>query len=515
LAIPATATYLANNGAMSVPLTSGNSDDGGWENIPLGFNFNFFGTSYNTLNVGTNGILQFGAYNATDFGIGGYSIGPVPNTFDPLGAIYVCSIEVDPTNAGTPATYIRYWTEGYASNRKFVIEYRVYQYGSTTNIVNVQAILYETLGTVDIVALEIASTWSKSIGVNSPTGTIGATAPNCAASPNTASYWSAQNATIPADAPQAWRFSPPSNYVTEWSATDANGTYTITNNIDGSAINTTNGFSATVAPLLTTQYSISYANTITGCSNSLNPAETLISVFGILTQPSNAFAIMGGAAQINCLAAVGATYQWQSYNNGQWVNLFNAGQYSGVNTSSLIVSNVNANNYEQLFRCFVTSSLNTICQAYSDVVTIYGCSVFQENFNIIASQDTVCFGTAFFAEVANMNDSASFYNYNLQHVPDDQSQCFSSSILISGFSNSETIQSVSDIESLAINFEHSFMDDLVITYICPNGQSIIVHQQGGYSTFIGEPIDIAGTASNSPVGNGYDYSWSPAATAGT
>ena len=514
LAIPPTASYLANNGAMSVALTSGNSDDGGWDNIPLGFNFNFFGTSYNTLNVGTNGILQFGAYNATDFSLfGGFFNLPVPNTYDPLGAIYVCANDLDPSIAGTPATYIRYWTEGYAPNRKFVIEYRAYQFVSTTNIVNVQAILYETLGTVDIVALEIASTSDKSIGVNSPTGTVGATAPNCAASPNTANYWFGQNATIPAAAPQAWRFSPPSNYSTQWSATDVNGTYTLTNNLDGSAINTTNGFSATVAPLLTTQYSISYANTITGCSNSLNPSEILISVLGILTQPSNAFAILGGAAQINCLAPIGATYQWQSYNNDQWVNLFNAGQYSGVNTSSLNVSNVNSNNYDQWFRCLVTSSQSLLCQEYTDSVAIYGCSVFQENFQIATSEDSICFGNGFSAELVGLNDSTSFFNNNLLYVPDDQTQCFSSSILVSGFSNSETIQSASDIESLAINFEHSYMGDLVITYICPNGQSLIVHQQGGAVTHLGEPVDILGPTD--PTGVGYDYFWSPTATAGT
>ena len=509
LAIPPTASYLANNGAMSVALTSGNSDDGGWDNIPLGFNFNFFGTSYNTLNVGTNGILQFGAYNATDFSLfGGFFNLPVPNTYDPLGAIYVCANDLDPSIAGTPATYIRYWTEGYAPNRKFVIEYRAYQFVSTTNIVNVQAILYETLGTVDIVALEIASTSDKSIGVNSPTGTVGATAPNCAASPNTANYWFGQNATIPAAAPQAWRFSPPSNYLTQWSATDVNGTYTLTNNLDGSAINTTNGFSATVAPLLTTQYSISYANTITGCSNSLNPAEILISVLGILTQPSNALAILGGAAQINCLAPIGATYQWQSYNNGQWVNLFNAGQYSGVYTSSLIVSNVNANNYDQLFRCFVTSSLNTICQAYSDVVTIYGCSVFQENFQITSSQDSICFGGQLVSlQISDLADSSSAQNNTALYIPDNQG-CFQTELTLTQFGNA-TISNANDISFITVNLEHSYAADIVINLVCPQGNVLNLYNGlNGNGIFLGEPIDVEDPNQS---GVGYDYTWTPTA----
>jgi hypothetical protein len=57
------------------------------------------------------------------------------------------------------------------------------------------------------------------------------------------------------------------------------------------------------------------------------------------------------------------------------------------------------------------------------------------------------------------------------------------------------------------------MGDIVISFTCPNGQSIIVHQQGGSGTFLGEPVDILGPAD--PAGVGYDYYWSPTATAGT
>lgn len=99
------------------------------------------------------------------------------------------------------------------------------------------------------------------------------------------------------------------------------------------------------------------------------------------------------------------------------------------------------------------------------------------------------------------------------YIPDDQSQCFSDTIFFGGFNAGQTIQNVSDLENFFINFEHSYMGDLVISFICPNGQSIIAHQQGGASTFLGEPIDINGPAD--PAGVGYDYFWSPAATAGT
>ncbi len=55
------------------------------------------------------------------------------------------------------------------------------------------------------------------------------------------------------------------------------------------------------------------------------------------------------------------------------------------------------------------------------------------------------------------------------------------------------------------------MGDLVITFICPNNQSIAVHQQGGGGTFLGVPVD---DGTDTP-GEGWDYWWSPDAVLGT
>jgi hypothetical protein len=303
LTIPATATFLVNNGTTVQALASGNLDDGGWSGIPLGFNFDFFGTNYSTLNVGTNGVLQFGAFNGT--ALADYTIGALPNTVDPLGAIYICANDLNCGTTGTPATYVRYWTEGYAPNRRFVIEYNVFQYGSTTNRVNVQVVLYETLGMVDVIAKQIMSTNSKSIGVNSPTGTIGAAAPNCTT--NAQNYWSAQTATIAAANPQAWRFAPPSNYNVVWSA---NGTQ---------FANGINIFSQSVSPAITTLYSIIYTNTTTGCSNPANSATVNMTI-GIDPGATLANGVSGNYmacpttpityTMANSTNAPGLTFQW-------------------------------------------------------------------------------------------------------------------------------------------------------------------------------------------------------------
>ena len=252
-------TNLALNGIAQIPLQSGSLDDGGWGGIPIGFNFNFFGTTYTTINVGTNGVLQFGAYNGSfTGGLGDYIIGALPNTVDPLAAIYGCANDL---HCGYTGANVKYWTAGVAPNRKFIVDYQVFTYGAPSSNNNFQIILYETLGQVDIVASIISSTQSKSIGVNSPTGTIGATAPNCAVTPNAPSYWSATTATIAAGSPQAWKFIPPVNYAHNWTV----------NPTTNPALDLLNGVSVTTSstvqsPIASTNYQVSITDPVTGCS---------------------------------------------------------------------------------------------------------------------------------------------------------------------------------------------------------------------------------------------------------
>lgn len=62
-----------------------------------------------------------------------------------------------------------------------------------------------------------------------------------------------------------------------------------------------------------------------------------------------------------------ASYQWQSNIGFGFQNLSDAGQYSGVNTPELTVSNVNQTNDNQLFRCVVTTGS---CVLESDEATL-------------------------------------------------------------------------------------------------------------------------------------------------
>lgn len=87
-------------------------------------------------------------------------------------------------------------------------------------------------------------------------------------------------------------------------------------------------------------------------------------------------------------------------------------------------------------------------------------------------------------------------------------------ILQTGFTAGATITDLSDIQSICIDLEHSFMGDLVILVQCPNGQTEILHQQGGGGTQIGEPNQLDNVDCSDPTTQGvpYNYCFTPTAT---
>ena len=223
-------------------------DDGGWANIPIGFTFDFFGANYSTLNVGTNGNVMFGAFNATS--LADFTFTGLPSTTEPFNMVAVLAMDND--LAGTTGGSVKYWTEGFAPNRRFVISYENVKEFGDNQFSTSQAIFYETTGVIEVhVTSSTNADRVKVVGVNNGAGTIGVQA-------------LAQTSAI--TTPVAYRFTPPADYTTQWYA---NGV--------ALGVPTTNGFTLTnQTPTANTTYSIDYTNQVTGCSN--DPANAAISV---------------------------------------------------------------------------------------------------------------------------------------------------------------------------------------------------------------------------------------------
>lgn len=156
-------------------------------------------------------------------------------------------------------------------------------------------------------------------------------------------------------------------------------------------------------------------------------------------------------------------------------------------------------------RCFNTNAVEMVVLVAPDPI-----------FDPLTVGDPVCLGesinvTAFPNQYSQTWTGAPYANLGgAQYIPDQVGSCFNSTLNFGVFNPGQQVTSVNDIQNISINFEHSYMGDLQISIICPTGQSVIMHNQGGSGTHLGVPIDPG----NGP-GVGWDYSWSPSATNGT
>lgn len=97
-------------------------------------------------------------------------------------------------------------------------------------------------------------------------------------------------------------------------------------------------------------------NLYNGCSASM-----------ITSQPTNQTVNPTTSAQFIVNAISGSSFQWQTDLGLGFQNLNNAGQYSGSNNDTLVVSNASTSNNNQQFRCIVNSAG---CADTSDIAVL-------------------------------------------------------------------------------------------------------------------------------------------------
>jgi len=151
-------------------------------------------------------------------------------------------------------------------------------------------------------------------------------------------------------------------------------------------------------------------------------------------------------------------------------------------------------------------------------------------FDISTTSDYFCVGnevligtTAFVDSTSEFNDenqngqavtwieNQSVVFENGVYIPDNQG-CLYAEINFNGFDNGDTIASIDDFDSIYFNIEHSYVGDIIINIICPDGSVMsILPAEAGSGTYLGEPIDI----DDGVPGVGYTYSFTPNSTGGT
>lgn len=99
-------------------------------------------------------------------------------------------------------------------------------------------------------------------------------------------------------------------------------------------------------------------------------------------------------------------------------------------------------------------------------------------------------------------------------LPDDGTgtSAYISAILIRGFGDGQVLNGLSDFKGVCVNMEHSWLRDLQIELMAPNGQIAVLQRflgQEGSEVYMGQPND---DDTDDPVpGMGADYCWTPTA----
>jgi hypothetical protein len=149
----------------------GRADDRRWGPFPIGFDFDFFGNTYNEFFASSNGLVLFGA------GSNAFSNVSIPNGARPDNYIAPFWDDLIIHETGD----ILYQTIGTAPNRKLVIQFSNMSFWTSTVLLgHIQVILYEGSNNIQIQYMNIvdrssdrASGNSATIGLENMDGTAG------------------------------------------------------------------------------------------------------------------------------------------------------------------------------------------------------------------------------------------------------------------------------------------------------------------------------------------------------
>lgn len=176
--------------------------------ITLPFDFCFYGQTYNSCIIGSNGCVQFDVSDAGGFHPWSYSATCPSAALVDAGNIFGPYHDIDPSVSGT----VNYYILGTAPCRIFVVSFNAIAHFSCTSLTSTHMIvLYETTNAIDVYIQNKAtcSSWNSGntvVGIQDDTGAQGIAAPG-----RNTGAWTVTT-------PEGWRFMPAGApiYTVEW-----------------------------------------------------------------------------------------------------------------------------------------------------------------------------------------------------------------------------------------------------------------------------------------------------------
>lgn len=217
---------------------------------------------------------------------------------------------------------------------------------------------------------------------------------------------------------------------------------------------------------------------------------------GIIKTCINDMVTLNGSAVFGTSSA-GATYTWDMGNGviltGQ--NITYAYPEAGVYRVNLVVRDPS--------NCRNSNSVNQIIQVSTR-------PVFASDV-----QPEYCFGEDFTITAAAIYEGRQYQCAppvsGVTFLPDGSGASYATSISVDCYEDNQRITSLNDLLSICINMEHSYLGDLSIRIVSPNGTVVSLKDYpGGGGTYLGHPWDNEQN-SNGP-GIGETYCFTPDAT---
>ena len=326
---------------LPFPFTGGNSipisSDDDWSNvITLPFNFCFFGSYYNQVIVGDNGIISFDLTDAGGYCPWSFS-SSCPSSSLPTNAIFGVYHDAYLPAGGT----MWYDISGTYPCRMFTFKFnQVAQYSCNGNKTTTEIVLYETTNVIEVYVHNIQTcSWNSGshlIGIQNAGGSVGFTPPGR----NTGS-WSATD--------ECWRFTPDGgpNYTIQWFE-------------NGSAIAGATNASVNVCPTVPSNYEIQV--TYHNCDGNnvmvhddLDVDIASLDISNISSTPLNCHDGTNGSLTVGVTTNGGTSF------NYNWDNASDTGPTSSTTNT---VTGVGANTYS------VTVTDNNGCTDNDNVTII-------------------------------------------------------------------------------------------------------------------------------------------------
>jgi gliding motility-associated-like protein len=206
----------------------------------------------------------------------------------------------------------------------------------------------------------------------------------------------------------------------------------------------------------------------------------------------------------------GATYEWD-LGDGRIISGQSATfSYpdSGVYIANLNIRDSNTTVYP--LGCPNTVQINQVIQVSTD-----------PDFNgTQATDSTICFGDT--TTIEGIVTPISFTKdctppvSDVTFLPDGTGISYETTLNVECYGSSQTLTDINQLESICLNIEHSFLADLTIEIISPNGQNVILHNsvsnQTASSANLGTPWAagaLDSQSNNTTPGIGGDYCFVP------